>query len=227
MAPARCVHAVWLAAWLFAVPALAADDAPDIAKVCAAQSCRDGGYEAVVAVDAEHYTTIPVSHSPYVLEDGSLLVFPGETLAVQFARDGDNLGAIVSVRRMAPRYPAQIANPGASPAVNPADAALPALPGGLPAEETAALPPDTLLVSYGQMDPKGLAGMQLQLEHNFTRALKLTAILNQVRPGTYNTHATSTCTVMPRMFDQESWPDVLGPIILGRFRFQDDTMVCN
>jgi hypothetical protein len=56
--------------------------APDIDAVCAATACRDGGYEIALRLDKGHYRTLPVTRSPYILEDGSILIFPGEAFAI-------------------------------------------------------------------------------------------------------------------------------------------------
>ncbi|HUO93442.1 MAG TPA: hypothetical protein VMU22_10995 [Rhizomicrobium sp.] len=200
----------------------AAEDVPppDVEKVCAARACRAGGYEAVVFVDAERYTTIPVSHSPYILDDGSVLVFPGETIAVQFSPNGDTLGAPVAVKRYAPHLPALIVKEdGAQPEDNPDDATLPVIKENLPADEAAKLPPNSLLISYGQLKKIGDHGMELIVEQNLPQTIKLGAVVAELAPGGYKQHYTSTCPIMPKMSGNEMWPNALGPIVLGKFHF--------
>lgn len=228
MSALRCVNAAWLGVCLAALPALAAD-APDIDKVCAERTCRAGGFEAVVAVDSEHYSTVPVSRSPYLLTDGSLLIFPGETIAVQFAIDGDSLGKPVAAQRYAPHYPALIVESGGSPKTNPDDAALPQTKRGTAPEELAGLPDNTVLISYGQMEPRGLGGMQLVAEHNFHATLKFDALINVIEPHAYRSAHSSTCPVRQGLIMYESWPDRLGPIVLSNIRFlaAGDAMTCD
>ena len=223
----RCVNAALAAICLTAAAAMGADK-PDIDKICAERTCRSGGYEAVVGVDAEHFMTVPVSHSPYLLEDGIIVLYPGETIAVQFAVDGDTLKPI-SATRYAPHLPALIVNPGGAPLANPEDAGLPAMKAELPADEVALLAPNTILLSYGQLKPTGTSGMTLVVEHNLARTVKYAARIYVLAPGGgYRQNGTSTCPVMPKMWGHESWSDRLGPILVGKFHFQaaDAAMVC-
>jgi hypothetical protein len=207
--------------FLFAArPVVADDPAPDIEKVCAARACRTGGYQAAVFVDADHFTLIPVSRSPYILDSGAVLVFPGETIAVQFAPDGDKLGQPISAQRYAAHLPALIVKADGQPIANPEDATLPAVTGNRPADEVAKLPPNTLLISYGQFKQTGEKGMALIVEQNLPQTIKLDAIVAELSPGGYKQHYTSTCPIMPKMFGNENWPNALGPIVLKNFRFQ-------
>jgi len=225
----RIVNAAVVAASLLALPAAAAD-VPDIDAICAKTACRTGGYFAVVSVDAAHFIGVNVSRSPYLLEDGAILLFPGETLAVTFAVDGDTLGKPISAVRYAPHLPLLIARTqGDKPAANPDDATLPVVLGKMPADEVASLPPNTLLISYGQFKPEGPAGMVLTLEHNLPHTLKLDAVITEISTAGYKQHASSTCPVLPKIWDNESWPYPLGPIILAKVRFQPDSgdIVCN
>ena len=221
MSVLRCINAACLATAL-ALPAVAAD----IDKVCAERACRAGGFEAVVGVDAERFITIPVSHSPYLLEDGSILLFPGETVAVQFAIDGGDIAKPVAATRYAPHLPALIVKEGGAPQANPDDAGLPPVTAPLPADEVALLPPNTVLLSYGQLKPKGESGMALVVEHNLARTLKYSAMIFVVQTGGgYRQSQTSSCPVMPKMWGHETWPDRLGAIVLGNFHFPADSTV--
>jgi hypothetical protein len=211
--------------FLLGAQPVAADDArpsaPDVEKICAARACRTGGYQAAVFVDAGHYTLIPVSRSPYILDDGAALVFPGETIAVQFAPDGDKLGPPISAQRYAAHFPALIAKAEEQPVANPEDAALPVVSEKMPADEVAKLPPNSLLISYGQFKQTGDKGMALIVEQNLPQTIKLDAIVAELSPGGgYKLHYTSTCPIMPKMWGNENWPNALGPIVLKNFRFQ-------
>ena len=200
--------------------AVAEDAPPDVEKVCAARACRAGGYDAAVFVDADHFTAIRVTRSPYILDDGSVLVFPGETIAVQFAPDGDKLGSPVSAQRYAPHLPALIVKADAQPQDNPDDAALPVVKETMPAAEVAKLPPNSLLISYGQFKKIGGKGMALFVEQNLPQTVKLDAIVAEITPSGYKQHYTSTCPIMPKMMGNEMWPNALGPLLLRNFRFQ-------
>jgi hypothetical protein len=227
----RCVNSALVAMALLPGLVMAADDAPDLDAVCAKTACRAGGYFALVSVDASHFVGVQVGRSPYLLENGSLLVFPGETLAVTFALDGDTLKP-TAVKRYAPHLPLPIARAeNDKPQSNPDDDALPTVSGKLPADEVANLPPNTLLVSYGQYKPQGESSMILTLDHNLSHTLKFDTIIAEMPSGGsgYSQHYTSTCPVQAKVWDNESWPIPLGPIILTRFRLQPDspTIVCD
>jgi hypothetical protein len=214
------VLAAWLSIGAATTDSSVATTAPDIDKICANTACRTGGYEAVVGVDADHFTMIPVTHSPYILDDGSILIFPGESIAVQFSMDGDKLGPPISAKRYAPHLPALIVKSGGAPEINADDAALPLINGKTPADEVSSLPPNTLLVSYGQFKPRGQAGMNLTVESNLAVTIKLDAIVAEISSGAYHQHYTSTCPIMPKLAGYEMWPNALGPIILRNFRVQ-------
>ena len=58
------------------------------------------------------------------------------------------------------------------------------------------------------------------------------AIIADIRLGAYNgLHLiyTSSCAILPKMFDSEGWPEPLGPLVLNNIRFLPDsnTMSCN
>ncbi len=188
--------------------------------LCAQIACRKGGYEAVIRVDDKRYTTVPVSRSPYIMDDGSILIFPGETIAVQFTIDKDQPGHPTMIKRFAPKLLANISTPS-GPVADSANADLPVLKEGLPAQETAELPPNTLVISYGQFE--GQSGMVLEVEHNLPHTLKVDAIIALIKPGSYVQHYTSTCPIMPKMFGTESWPEPLGPLIIRNVRFLPDS----
>jgi hypothetical protein len=118
---------------------------------------------------------------------------------------------------------------GGAPEVNTDDSTLPVISGRLPADEVAGLAPNSLLVSYGQLKPRGQTGMDLTVESNLAHTIKLDAIIAEISPGSYHQHYTSTCPIMPKMWGVESWPNALGPLILRNYRLQtsSDTVTCN
>lgn len=186
----------------------------NIEVVCKRLACRTGGFEVAVAVDADHVTTVAVTHSPYVTPDGAVLIFPGETIAVQFAPGEGILPSPKFLSAYAPEFPAQHKDEGGF--VDAADS-LPSLPSGkLPSNVLSQMPPGTLVVSYGQY--KGGPGMLLNLEQNFSGTMKLDAFVSEISSGEYKWHYATTCPLMPSLMDLESWHQPLGPILLQRFR---------
>ncbi len=199
------------------------DKAANVDVLCATTACRKGGYEVVVRYDAQRYQTVPVSRSPYVTPDGRIIIFPGETIAVQFTVDGDTLSApkFIGQYAMSKSFAMQVEVNGKTIA-NPLDSTLPVLSQG--AEGGGELPPNTLLITYGQ--PPGEPGMMMALTSNMPRLLKLNAELSLIRKGGYDWQRTSTCPIHLTSF--ESWPSAQGPMFLSNFRFlpKDAKMVC-
>jgi hypothetical protein len=208
---------------------------PSIDEVCAKTACRKGGFEVAVRVDAQHFSTVPVTRSPYVLDDGGILIFPGETLMFQLAVDGEKLGRPTFVKALAPEIPAKIAT-DEKVVVNPDDASLSPLPQKSGDTDYAALPPDTIVISYGDMSdfyekgdkPDKMAtepGKILIVSSNLSRPFKYDATMFVIKigKGGYAQSHTSTCTVMPHAGGSEMWPDPMGPMILENFRFVSDS----
>ncbi|ESQ74456.1 hypothetical protein [Asticcacaulis sp. AC402] len=196
-----------------------------IDDLCAERACRTGGYEVAVRINDKHYTTVPIGRSPYVTEDGDILIYPGETLAFQFAVDGDKLRAPTFVKAFSAQFPASIATED-SLSDNPADATLPKIPEGLSGERMAILPENTLLVSYGQYGDD--SGMIMELDQNLTQKLKLDATMFLIEKNAYDQQYTSTCPIYPGHSVMEFWPHEIGPIVLSNFRFlkDSDDMAC-
>jgi hypothetical protein len=185
--------------------------AADPSAACATQACRKGGFSVALRVDDKTFTTIPVSHSPYVMPSGAILIFPGETIAVQFTLNGDKLTAPKFLKAYAPRLPAQVSKNGK---LSDPDTA------GLSKDDAGALPPNTVLLSYGQF--KGQPGMVLEFEHNMPRNVKVDAIMAAIKTGGYDQKPASTCPVKPKLIGFETWQQPLGPMLLGNARFVAD-----
>ncbi|HXC57147.1 MAG TPA: hypothetical protein VNU97_17735 [Rhizomicrobium sp.] len=193
---------------------------------CLTAPCRAGGYSVRVRGEGAHYTLVGVRRSPYVLPDGAILIFPGETLVFAFAPDGDMLGAPRFVAEYAPQFPAERDTAG-DPTATPPLADLPKLAGGLPRDMLAKFPPGTVIVSYGQS--AGQSGMNLTLMSNLAKTMKLDAVIALIASGGYDERHASTCPVLPNLIDDENWAQPLGPMLLTNFRFQPagGGMVCD
>jgi len=207
-------------------PALAQTGPAPADSICQTTACRPGGIDVVVRVDKDHYQTVPVKPAPYVLPEGQILIFPGETIAIQFTRAGDTLSAPVFYRRFAPQFPAQIET-GGKVADDPANTGLPAITGDMSKDKMADLPPNTLLLSYGQVD--GQPGMMLTIDHNFPKALKLDATMFLIGKGRYDQRPTSTCPIQAGLSSFETWPHPIGPLTLQSFRLLQpgDKITCD
>jgi len=197
---------------------LTPEQATAVAKICATTACRTGGYEAVVWIDETHLSSVPEGPSPYVTQDGEILIYPGETFAVQFSIVDGKPAAPKFYKRYAPAMPAK-RDDGNRLSDNPEDATLPALHAPDEDVDFASLPVNTLVLSYGQ---RGKEGMDLTIASTMPRTLKLDATMTLVRKGAYDYRATSTCPIGAKMQNFETWSGPLGPMFLGNFRFLPD-----
>jgi hypothetical protein len=202
------------------LPLESAAAAPDIEAVCAATACRAGGYETVLRLDDKHFTTVPVTKSPYILDDGSLLLFPGESLAIQFDIENDQPVRPRFVRRFAPKFPMQIEKDG-KPVANPSDNGLPAVPMDEHKVLFDTLPPNTVVLSYGQLD--GKPDMMLTIDHSLPKRFKVAAVMQVPDGKSYDSRATTSCPIQPHLTLFEHWPHRIGPMILKAPRLLSDT----
>lgn len=219
----RRAAALAMAVGLFSGLAQAADQSADpVARECAKVACRMGGFEIAVFFDKDDFTSIKVTHSPYVLQGGEILIFPGETLVFELPLDGDKIGTPKFLGEYLPEFP-MLRDPNGPPAP-------PSVLTGLDKSNIAA---NTLILSYGQRGGQGKSdpSMMLTLWQNLPKTVKLEAIMAVIRPrvSEYQQAYTSTCPLMPKLSSFENWAQPLGPMILRNFRVQPDngTMLCN
>ncbi|ESQ83665.1 hypothetical protein AEAC466_11705 [Asticcacaulis sp. AC466] len=171
---------------------------------------------------AHTYIGIPVSRSPYVLEDGAILIFPGETLAFKFNIDNGTLGKPEFIMAFAPQMPARVDINGKL-SDNPLDANLPPLPTKDGNVDMSALPANSIILSYGEAS-EHKTGMMLSSDSTLTRAIKFEDTMYVVHPGKsgYTEFHTSTCPVRAGRGVFETWPHPIGPMILTNLRFVPD-----
>jgi hypothetical protein len=220
-----CVPLLAAAIWFggIASPAFSKDaNITDIDAACSAVACRTGGFEIQINVDAKTYTytSIPVNRSPYVIpEDHTILIFPGETLVFQFSVENSKIGQPIFVKAMAPEFPVQIDIEGKL-VPNPRDADLPPVPQKDGSIDVSSLPPNSLLLSYGETE-KGQTGMMLHIVSSLPQKMKFEDTMFLIQPGKpgYKDAHTSTCPVAAGQANFESWPEPIGPMILSDFRF--------
>ncbi|MDC7684354.1 hypothetical protein PQU92_13785 [Asticcacaulis sp. BYS171W] len=197
----------------------------DIEKLCAETACRPAGrVDVVVRISPTEFRTAPVGRSPYVLADGAIMLYPGETLAIQYTIVDGQPTAPKLIQRYAPAMPAQIMKDGKAVA-NPDNATLPKVErDGVVAK----LPPNTLLVSYGQMDDK--PDTWLKIESTLPENLKYNALMMLFKPAGetgYQFRPTSSCPVLSGKIAIEHWPHPIGPILLAKPRFvAKDDLAC-
>ncbi|ESQ80419.1 hypothetical protein [Asticcacaulis sp. YBE204] len=194
----------------------------DIEKLCATTTCRTGGIDIVLRVDEQSFTVIPVGRSPYIMEDGAILIYPGETIAIQYTVAEGKLTAPKVQTIYAPLYPMKLTKDDKVVA-NGADKTLPPV---IREKEKAILPPNTVLFSYGQVD--GSRDMMLKIESGLPETLKFDLIMATVaKGGGYRFQPTSSCPVQ-KVPLYEHWPHPIGPIILKNARLlaSNADMVC-
>jgi hypothetical protein len=172
-------------------------------------ACRLGVFSAVLYVAEGRTVSVPVTHSPYILADGSIQIFPGETLVFRLPLDGDKIGTPEFVAEYAPAMPA-IHDPQTP------ERDLPKLKGEMPADILAPFPPGTLILSYGQFE--GQTGMYLIMLHNLPKIVKLDAFMAVPTRSGFETQPTTTCPLKPDVFGIENWPHPIGAIVLKNLR---------
>ncbi|HVZ29307.1 MAG TPA: hypothetical protein VG839_02865 [Asticcacaulis sp.] len=206
-------------------PAVASSASPPSEDICAHTACRKGGFNIAVLWEDGNYVGVPVPHSPYVLDDGSIIIYPGETLAFQFSVDGDTLSPPKFVQRFAPRHAAQVYVDGKLSA-NPDDAQLP------PRPDVTELPPNTILISYDNLDDmkKGMGtGTSLEVGSTLPKMLKFDATLNMLKTvGTgYDPKHRDTCAVQAHSYGAIAWSNPNASIVIRHFHFTTDLMTCS
>jgi hypothetical protein len=163
---------------------------------CGQLSCRPGGNRVELHLDAERALSFAVPKSPYVTKDGSIIIYPGETLEFDFPNAGTDLGP--------PRFLRDTKNNVTS------------------SDSAAAKAPAALTIDFEQETIGGGPYMHMNLRHTLTKTLKLDATISGfTREGLKQSHS-STCALMPKIFDDESWPGILGPVVLANARVVDN-----
>lgn len=191
--------------------------------ICAATPCRAGGLEIVLRLNKDSYTPIPVGKSPFIMEDDALLIYPGETFAIQYDVVNGKPTAPRWLQSYAPQHPMKILRSD-KVVDNAADQALPPIVKHKD-NDKALIPPNTVLLSYGQLT--GQTDMMLVVESTLPDIVKFDAVMALVaKGGGYSFKPTSTCPVANHLF--ELWPHPIGPIILKNIRFlpKDAELTC-
>ncbi|MFT4091479.1 MAG: hypothetical protein QM645_12155, partial [Asticcacaulis sp.] len=204
----------------------AQDTDDSFAALCKDTPCRNGGYEVLVNSPDGKIQVIEVLQSPYVAlngNSGAVLLFPGETIAVQFDIQNDQPVNPRLLQRFSAQFPVR-AMIGKRVTEHPEDKDLPVLPSE---NRQSALPPNTLLLSFGQMD--GLPGMVMIAESTLPKRLKYKAIMTVQKDDNYYNRPTSSCPVLAGASSYEHWPHTINNLLLHGFVFQedDDKVVCN
>ena len=194
---------------------------PNNDDICAKVACRKGGFEVALFVEATHFTTVPVNQSPYVTPEGDILIFPGETIAYQFSiKDGVLSTPIFYKQFASDKHNAMPIVGGTKLIKNPIDTELPSVPMKDNDVDSSQLPPNTLLIAYGQFNKvndqsRKDTGMLMTFHSNLPM-MKLDAKISIVKKGAYVWYYTSTCPIKNALL--ESWPENHGPVFLSKFR---------
>lgn len=197
----------------------AAQPPASVLEACAKAACRKALKDVVIRIDDTKFRTIPAPLSPYLLDPTSLLLFPGETVVIQFTVEGDAITGAKLLERLSPQLPAPLMLEGKIVA-NPDDADLRKAPGGMPKEMMATFPANVMVLSYGQVN--GKPDTMLQMTHNLSRNIKFDAIMAVFGPEGYVQRSTTSCPVRPNVLGVEHWPHPIGPMILAKARLMPD-----
>jgi hypothetical protein len=192
---------------------------------CANMPCRAASTIYLIAGDKTQLR-FDVARSAYLTSDGHIVIRPGERLVFRFPMQPDGPGTpqFVSAESAAPPPLPDLKDPELA-GLDLTDLSVLSI-----AEEkheittkgdaTAQInnePAGTLIVTFRQIT--GTTGMMLDITHNFPRALKLDAFIMAPKPDRWDLQYTSTCAVLSNVRDTESWPELLGGVILEKFRY--------
>lgn len=215
--------AVWTAG------AALADEAPQ-ADPCQSAACRIGGRIAVMKWKEGDFG-VEIGRSPYIQPDGSILIYPGETLMFRAEVEGDKIASIRFVAAYAAELPVGYIERDGDGVKDVPGPDLPMLPDTSdPRERLASFPPGTILVSFGQFaDRDDMPGVVMTTQHNLPKMLKLDAFMAVPKRDGLEDHPTSTCPIMPKVRSIEHWPHPIAFIVLKNLRFLPDgaDMVCD
>ena len=209
--------------FIFALSLLASHSQAEPTKItnvetlCKERACRTGGYDVVVHIGKDRYTSIAVTHSPYVMEDGGILLFPGEAILIQFAIEENKVSHPNFVKRLASEFISQIPHDHGQFIDNPENSNLTSFVNTKTGEIAQPFPPNSVFLSYGQM--KDSDTMILHTRSNFEHDIRYDAYIELVKPDKYEEHISSTCPIRAKLTTWESWAPPLGPIILDNFRY--------
>lgn len=194
-----------LAGSLAATPAVV--DKPDVNEVsaaaipganeadCSHADCRPGGNRTFLHYDSQHGVEFVVPRSPYLGNDGSIVIYPGETLLFDFPQATAN----------SPGRPRFLrTEDGEVKSNDPAAAGARA----------------TLRVSYRQ-EPlaPGQFGMALDVKHLLPATLKFDTTISHFMTDRIVQAKSATCALAPNRTGGETWPELVGPLVLSDLRF--------
>jgi len=176
---------------------------------------------------------VAVPASPYVAADGTITIYPEETLVFRAAGPPDGPLTLVFVREGVSQAPKNIPpsdasfqgdakttvvhDPKTGENVYGIYAGSRFIEGGTAEEHLKGEPEGTVIVSYHQA--VGRPDMVLRVDHNLPGMLKYDAFMERLSPsGPTAAEATSTCPVHTVVAGQETWPYPLGAISMRNFR---------
>lgn len=189
----------------------------------------------LIARDGVNHYEAVFNATPYV-QNGTITIYPGETLVFQFAVGPDGPGAPVFVREIVGpdtvKVPPSVADAKNDPTLDVQhdpktdENVYFVKPGSIYAPSATAKdnlkdePPGTLILSYRQVE--GRPDMELRIEHNLPTSLKYDAQMDRLgQRGSTGLQSTSTCPVQSLITGLETWPYPIGVITLTNFRSID------
>lgn len=190
---------------------------PNYDAVCAQTACRDGGYTVLIVTgsdenDAVMGEGVSIPHSPYVMEDGALLILPGETIVYSLTAEGITIKATF-LGRYYPDHPHVQPENFRQDWTNPADDGLKPLE--LDYKGHPVLGPNQLMISYGQMAPsEGKPDVFMELWHNFPGMIKPKLFMQVFAEDGPRFVYTSSCPILTGISSYEHWPHQIGAMIV-------------
>lgn len=182
-----------------------------LAALCAKVPCRKESRQIEIRADAQHGFRYTNQQLPYVDPDGTIILYPGETITVSLAADGDKLAVpkIVSVS-------------DSTGAVDLGDAA-----------NKSAVPETTMTFAFSQIP--GKPDMILFATNRTKLMLKYSAIIMTPSEQGLKASRTTICPVLPSndpklgFTGTESWQQGIGMLIVTNLHIlpSDGSTACN
>jgi hypothetical protein len=221
-----------LALGVWAAGAASADVSPDSAppaSACQAWPCRTATTEFTLReADGVHVLHARMDPAPYV-ENGEILIYPGETLVFHFTPTDDGPGQPEFAGLAVGAVPhhvvgddpnaATVRDPKTGETYTTVRTGSPLIENGTAADHLKDAPPGTMIVSLHQID--GHTDMLLSTEQNMAMAVKFDAVVSRGTPKGFTGYEhTSTCPATPLVTAVETWPYPIVAIKLSGFRFE-------
>jgi hypothetical protein len=201
-----------------------AEDRAALDEACTHTACRPDR-AITLKTDTERSITFNFARTPYVDKSNVLYAYPGEMLMFHVEVDGNAVRPPVFVREESVKTgDVSLLEEREKAGLDGKDPGTPAFRQAVAdwkanvtmKDRLAKAPPGTLYVFYRQIP--GGPSMILETGHNLGPMLKFDATISRPGHEGFRFEHSSTCGVMSGLGSIETWPYVLGPVMLENIR---------